>query len=78
MTKLLHAKGAIASTSIDKISGEEAGKYHPWAPILWGGNARSRAQRLREIGREAKEKSVWEEMEVVVDNEIERFKAGGH
>ena len=74
MTKILHAKGAISTAEIDKISVDEAKKLHPFAFVLWGGNARSRAERLRMLGWQPKEKSVWDLMEEIADDEIARFR----
>ena len=42
--------GHIESADVDQLSVDEASKFHPWAPVLWGGNCRSRATRLRSLG----------------------------
>ncbi len=76
LAKILYQKGAIQSAEIDKISIEDAKKLHPFSFVLWGGNARSRAERLRKLGWQPKAKSVWDWMETIVDDEIARFKEG--
>lgn len=42
--------GAIETAEVDQLSVDEASKFHPWAPVLWGGNCRSRATRLQSLG----------------------------
>jgi hypothetical protein len=49
LAHLLHAQAKIASSEVDKITVEEATKVHWWAPVLWGGNSRSRASRIRTL-----------------------------
>jgi hypothetical protein len=50
LAQLLHAQGKIASSVVDQLTVEEATKVHWWAPVLWGGNSRSRASRIRTLG----------------------------
>jgi hypothetical protein len=50
LAQVLHADSKIPSSDIDHLSVEEATKLHPLAPVLWGGNCRSRASRLRALG----------------------------
>lgn len=76
MTRILYEKGAIPSAEIDKISVDEAHKVHPLAFILWGGNARSRAESLRKLGWRPEAKSAWDMMEEVAVDEIARFEEG--
>ena len=73
MTQILHQKGALATAEIDQITLEEATKWHPLAFVLWGGNARSRAERLRNLGWRPEAKSVWDVMGEIADDEIKRF-----
>ncbi|KAJ6166827.1 hypothetical protein N7470_002274 [Penicillium chermesinum] len=53
-------EGKIATAEVEELSVEEALKFHPWAPVLWGGNCRSRASRLRALGWEPEGPSIWE------------------
>lgn len=50
LAKILHASGKISSSHVDQLSAEDASKLFSWAPVLWGGNCRSRASRIRELG----------------------------
>lgn len=49
LAHLLHAQAKLASSEVDKLTVEEATKVHWWAPVLWGGNSRSRASRIRTL-----------------------------
>lgn len=50
LAQILHSQGKITTSDVDPIPVDEALKFHPWAPVLWGGNCRSRASRLRTLG----------------------------
>ncbi|CAG8953949.1 hypothetical protein HYFRA_00010910 [Hymenoscyphus fraxineus] len=58
VTKALYEEGALKSGNVDSISIEDATQQHPYASILWGGNCRSRADRLHALGWEAKAPNV--------------------
>jgi nucleoside-diphosphate-sugar epimerase len=74
IAEILHAKGAIKSADLEEMTVEDASKIHPWAPILWGGNARSRAERLRKLGWTPKMGNVDESLAEMVDYELESAK----
>ena len=44
------SQGLIKSAEVDKLSVDDASTLHPWAPLLWGGNCRSRSDRLQQLG----------------------------
>ncbi|RLL99782.1 hypothetical protein CFD26_106916 [Aspergillus turcosus] len=50
LAEILHSQGKITTSDVDQLPVDEATKFHPWAPVLWGGNCRSRASRLRTLG----------------------------
>lgn len=45
-----YQKGVLRSPDIEQISTEEATKFHPWAPLIWGMNARVKGSRLEALG----------------------------
>lgn len=74
IAEILYAKGTIKSPDLEEMTAEDATKIHPWAPILWGGNARSRAERLRKLGWMPKMGNVDESLAEMVDYELESAK----
>ena len=54
---------------MDQLSVEEASAFHPWAPVLWGGNARSRADRLRQLGWKPKAGQLSENLPAMIAEE---------
>jgi hypothetical protein len=50
LSQELHSTGKISNIAVDKLSVDAAVKFHPWAPVLWGGNCRSRSSRIRALG----------------------------
>jgi len=46
----LYSLGRLSSTDAEQLSAQQASELHPWAPLLWGSNCRSRADRLRKLG----------------------------
>lgn len=45
-----YQKGVLKSPDMDQLSAEEATKFHPWATLLWGMNARVKGSRLEALG----------------------------
>lgn len=45
-----YQKGVMKSPDIDQLSAEEATRFHPWAPLIWGMNARVKGTRLEALG----------------------------
>lgn len=50
IVKQLFEKGEIKTLELDSLTAEDASSLHPWAPLMWGMNMRSRASRLRALG----------------------------
>lgn len=68
-------RGIKVEAEVEQLTVQDAATVHPWAPILWGGNARSRAQRLRALGWSPVAPSLKESLEEIVDIEIKAFKS---
>ncbi|KAH8882405.1 NAD(P)-binding protein [Thozetella sp. PMI_491] len=69
VAKYLADKGVIPTAELDKLSPEESAKIHPWGPLIWGSNARSRGQRLRKLGWKPESPTVFEELPAMVEAE---------
>lgn len=50
IAKILNEQKQLETPDVDQLLVDEASKLHPWAPVLWGGNCRSRASRIRSLG----------------------------
>jgi hypothetical protein len=70
IAKDLHRKGAIKSPEVERMPVAEASKYHPWAGLMWGGNSRSRGERLRNLGWKPTGPSIYESLPSMIDEEI--------
>ncbi|KAF2034233.1 NAD(P)-binding protein [Setomelanomma holmii] len=70
IAKVAHAKGLLKSDQVEKITVEEASAMHPWALILWGGNSRGSAERLRALGWKSSGKSFAEGLPDMIDAEV--------
>lgn len=68
-------RGIKVSAEVEQLTVEDAASLHPWAPVLWGGNARSRAERLRGLGWKPVAPSLKESLGEIVDVEIRAFEA---
>lgn len=68
-------RGIKVSAEVEQFTVEDAVKLHPWAPLLWGGNSRSRAERLRGLGWKPVEPSLKESLGEIVDVEIKALEA---
>lgn len=62
--------GGIETAEVDQLSVDEASKFHPWAPVLWGGNCRSRATRLQSLGWKPQGPTVSEALPAMVKAEL--------
>ncbi|KAF8855924.1 NAD(P)-binding protein [Acephala macrosclerotiorum] len=58
--------GLIKSTEVDKLSVADASALHPWAPLIWGGNCRSRSDRLLQLGWKPQGPSIFESIPSMV------------
>jgi hypothetical protein len=71
ITKIAHEHDSVLpSEDIDKLTVEEASAVHPWAPLLWGGNCRSRGDRIRALGWEPVGPTIYESLPEMVEVEI--------
>lgn len=70
IAKLLHSQGALPSENVQHVSPEKAALYHPWAPLLWGGNCRSRADRFRALGWKPTGPTIYDSLPEMVDFEV--------
>ena len=70
IAKDLHRKGAIKSPEVERMPVAEASKHHPWAGLMWGGNCRSRGERLRSLGWKPTGPSIYESLPSMMDEEI--------
>ena len=50
ISKILADKGLVKTAEVDKLSVAAASAVHPWAPLIWGGDARGRSDRLHGLG----------------------------
>lgn len=70
ITKHAHTVGALPSAEIDQLEPTAASKFHPWAPLLWGGNCRSRSDRFHALGWKPVGPTIYESIPAMVDFEI--------
>ncbi|CZT09181.1 related to nucleoside-diphosphate-sugar epimerase [Rhynchosporium graminicola] len=53
VAKIAFSQGLIPTAQVDKLSVADASALHPWAPLIWGGNCRSRSDRIEKLGWKA-------------------------
>ncbi|EHK99863.1 hypothetical protein M7I_4185 [Glarea lozoyensis 74030] len=70
ISEAAQSRGALPSGDIEKLNPEEASAIHPWAPLLWGGNCRSRGDRIRALGWKPVGPGLYECIPEMVDVEI--------
>jgi hypothetical protein len=70
IAKLAYKSGDLPSEEIEKLTPEQATAVHPWAPLLWGGNCRSRSDRLRALGWKSVGPTICESLPVMVEVEV--------
>jgi nucleoside-diphosphate-sugar epimerase len=73
IAKIAHKAGALKSADIDKLSVEDASAVHPWAPLLWGGNCRSRGDRIRALGWKPTGPKIYDSLPEMVSYEIKNM-----
>jgi hypothetical protein len=74
IAKDLHGKGAIKSAEVERMPLEEASSHHPWAGLIWGGNCRSRGERLRNLGWKPTGPGLYDSLPTMMDEEIKLAK----
>ncbi|KAI1094068.1 hypothetical protein F5B19DRAFT_482435 [Rostrohypoxylon terebratum] len=73
IVEILHSKGLVKDTNIEKLSQEDTAKITHFGPFVWGQNSRSRAIRARKLlGWTPRQRSLEEELPAAVDIEAER------
>ncbi|KAI0895406.1 hypothetical protein F4806DRAFT_469127 [Annulohypoxylon nitens] len=71
---ILHSKGLIKDTNIEKLSQEDSANIIPYGPHVWGQNSRSRAIRARKLlGWTPRQRSLEDELPIAVDYEVKRL-----
>lgn len=73
ISKALYEQGAIKTGDVDPISVEDATQQHPWASVLWGGNCRSRSDRIHALGWEAKGPNVLQSVPAMVAEDLKNI-----
>lgn len=68
VANVLHQKGLIKSTEIDCLDPESVSKIWSLGPLIWGLNARARAEKLKELGWVPSSSSRSESMGAVIDS----------
>jgi len=63
-------QGLLKTTDVDKLSVADAAALHPWAPLIWGGNARSRSDRLHSLGWKPHGPSLSESLPSMIAEEV--------
>lgn len=71
VSKIAFDRGLIQSVEIDKLSVADASALHPWAPLIWGGNCRSRSDRIEKLGWKAQGPLFPASLPAMIDAEVE-------
>jgi len=69
ISNIMAEEGLIKSAEVDKLAVEEASILHPWAPLIWGGNCRSRSDRLRNLGWKPQGPGLYETLPAMINEE---------
>jgi hypothetical protein len=69
ISKIMANQGLIKSAEVDKLTVAEASALHPWAPLIWGGNARSRSDRLHKLGWKPQKQNLYESLPSMISEE---------
>ena len=72
MSKIMADQGLIKIADVDMVSVAEAATLHPWAPLIWGGNARSRSDRLHSLGWRPHGPALLESLPEMIAEEVKR------
>jgi hypothetical protein len=73
IARIAHSRGLIPSAEVEQLTVEKAAEAHPWGPLLWGGNCRSRADRFRALGWKPSGPSIYDSLPEMVDFEARSF-----
>jgi hypothetical protein len=69
VSKIAADEGLIKTSAVDKLSVADAATQHPWAPLIWGGNCRSRSDRLHNLGWKPYGPSLFESLPSMIKEE---------
>jgi hypothetical protein len=69
IAKIAADEGLIKTAEVDKLSVDEAAIQHPWAPLIWGGNCRSRSDRLHKLGWQPHGPGLFESLPAMANEE---------
>jgi len=70
VSKIAFDQGLIKTAQVDKLSVADASALHPWAPLIWGGNCRSRSDRIEKLGWKAKGSLFEESLPAMIAAEV--------
>ncbi|KAG4411878.1 hypothetical protein IFR04_014995 [Cadophora malorum] len=70
VSKIAFDQGLIKTSDVDKLSLADASALHPWAPLIWGGNCRSRSDRIEKLGWKAKGPLFQESLSAMIAEEV--------
>ncbi|KAH7407981.1 hypothetical protein BKA64DRAFT_693998 [Cadophora sp. MPI-SDFR-AT-0126] len=70
VSKIAFDQGLIKTSDVDKLSLADASALHPWAPLIWGGNCRSRSDRIEKLGWKAKRPLFQESLPAMIAEEV--------
>ncbi|KUL88833.1 hypothetical protein ZTR_03417 [Talaromyces verruculosus] len=77
VAKVLHQKGLIKSIEIDRLDSESTSKIWSLGPMIWGLNARARAEKLKELGWLPSGPSRSDSMGAVIDSVLASINSQG-
>lgn len=77
VAKVLYQKGLIKSIEIDRLDSESTSKIWSLGPMIWGLNARARAEKLKELGWLPSGPSRSESMGAVIDSVLASINSRG-
>lgn len=69
ISKIMADQGLIKTAELDKLSVADASAQHPWAPLIWGGNARSRSDRLHKLGWKPSGPGLYDSLPAMINEE---------
>lgn len=69
IASIAHADGFIQGADVDKLSVEETTQLHPLGAILWRGNSRDSAERLKTLGWKTSGKKIAGSLPAMVEYE---------
>jgi hypothetical protein len=74
IAKIMFSQELLKTAEVDKLSVADASDLHPWASLIWGGNCRARADRLRNLGWKATGPVLLDSLTPMIAEEVKRFR----